>query len=158
MNDVESNVLCFDLRIISYSRCFLCSGLQGQLLGLLGNLSLLTYFASKKERDARVVQAAGVLETLVVLGQLAMAGAMPSAAFLVTASVVLVGLVLNILNYKNKLDPRLWRLWAEVVTIGGVTVLPQVRTFGSDCLPFWPVMIIKHSFFWDGQEKLALFH
>ncbi|CAM6100960.1 unnamed protein product [Calypogeia fissa] len=99
---------------------------MGQLTGLLGNLSLLSYFASKKERGAMVVQAVGVVSTLVVLSQLAIAGAMPTAAFTVTASAVGVGLVLNFLNYNNKVSPEIWRVWGEAVTIGGVTVLPQV--------------------------------
>lgn len=78
-----------------------------------------------------IVQAVCVITTLVVLSQLAIVGAMPGVAFTVTASVVLVGLVLNLLNYNNKLNPELWRVWGEAVTIGGVTVLPQVRPFGS---------------------------
>ena len=100
--------------------------LQGQLTGLLGNLSLLSYFAGKKERGAMVVQAVGVVSTLVVLSQLALAGAMPVPAFAVTASAVAVGLLLNFLSYNNMLAPALWSLWGDVVTVGGLTVLPQV--------------------------------
>jgi hypothetical protein len=105
--------------------------LQGYLTGLLGNLSLLSYFASKKERGAMVVQAIGVVTCLMVLSQLAVAGAMPSTAFTITASVSVVGLALNLLNYQGKLNHDIWRLWGETISIGGVTVLPQVRAFSS---------------------------
>lgn len=100
--------------------------LQGQLTGLLGNLSLLSYFAGKKERGATVVQAVGVVSTGVVLSQLALGGAMPVPIYMATASVVVVGLLLNWLSYFNKLSPVLWQLWGDAVTVGGLTVLPQV--------------------------------
>jgi hypothetical protein len=100
--------------------------LQGQLTGLLGNLSLLSYFAGKRERGATVVQAVGVVSTGIVLLQLALGGAMPVPVFLATASVVVVGLLLNWLSYFNKLNPSLWHLWGDAVTVGGLTVLPQV--------------------------------
>lgn len=108
--------------------------MQGQLTGLLGNLSLLSYFAGKKERGAMVVQAVGVVSTLVVLSQLALAGSMPSLAFAVTASTVVVGLLLNFLSYQNMLSPALWQLWGDAVTVGGVTVLPQVSSSFSSIM------------------------
>ena len=100
--------------------------LQGQLTSLLGNLCLLSYFAKKRETGAMVVQAVGVVSTWVVLLQLAMAGAMPSASFTATTTVVGLGLVLNLLNYKNLLSSQIWGIWEDVITIGSVSVLPQV--------------------------------
>ncbi|CAM6025399.1 unnamed protein product [Sphagnum balticum] len=99
---------------------------MGQLTSLLGNLALLSYFAGKKERGAMFVQAVGVISTLVVLSQLAIAQAMPLPAFLATASTVTVGLLLNYLSLKNKISARIWQLWGEVVTVGAAAVLPQV--------------------------------
>lgn len=99
---------------------------MGQLTGLLGNLSLLSYFASKRERGAMIVQSVGVVSTLIVLMQLAIAGAMPLPAFTATSTAVVLGFVLNLLNYQELLRPSIWHLWEEAVTIGGVTVLPQV--------------------------------
>lgn len=99
---------------------------MGQLTGLLGNLSLLSYFASKRERGAMIVQAVGVVSTLIVLMQLAIAGAMPLPAFAATATAVVLGFILNLLNYQELLRPSIWHLWEEAVTVGGVTVLPQV--------------------------------
>lgn len=99
---------------------------MGQLTGLLGNLSLLSYFAGKRERGAMIVQAVGVASTLIVLMQLAIAGAMPLPAFGATATAVVVGYILNLLNYQGLLRPSIWQVWEEAVTIGGVTVLPQV--------------------------------
>lgn len=100
--------------------------MQGMLTGLLGNLSLLSYFAGKRERGATVVQGVGVLSTGVVISQLALGGAMPYPIYLGTAAVVVVGLLFNWLNYFNKLNPTLWQLWLDSVTVGGLTVLPQV--------------------------------
>ncbi|KAG0585108.1 hypothetical protein M758_3G259400 [Ceratodon purpureus] len=99
---------------------------MGQLTGLLGNLSLLSYFATKKERGAMIVQAVGCVSTLIVLMQLAIAGAMPLPAFTATATAVVLGFILNLLNYQELLRPSIWQMWEEAVTIGGVTVLPQV--------------------------------
>ncbi|BBN17752.1 hypothetical protein MPTK1_7g16760 [Marchantia polymorpha subsp. ruderalis] len=118
---------------------------MGQLTGLLGNLSLLSYFASKRERGAMVVQAVGVVSTLIVLLQLAIAGAMPAVAFAVTGTAVVVGLILNFLNYVNKLSPSVWRLWGEVVSIGGVTVLPQVMW--STFEPYLPHSVLPGTMF-----------
>lgn len=99
---------------------------MGQLTALLGNLSLLSYFAKKREVGAMVVQAVGVVSTWVVLLQLTMAGAMPLLVFTITATAVGLGLLLNMLNYKNLLSPHIWEIWEDVITVGGVSVLPQV--------------------------------
>jgi hypothetical protein len=73
-----------------------------------------------------IVQAVGVITTHIVLLQLAIAGAMPLPAFTATSTWVVVGFILNLLNYQELLRPSIWRLWNEAVTIVGVTVLPQV--------------------------------
>lgn len=99
---------------------------MGQLTGLLGNLSLLSYFAKKRETGAMVVQAVGVVSTWVVLLQLAIAGAMPKAAFTATTTAVGLGLVLNFLNYKSLVNSHIWEIWEDVITVGGMSVLPQV--------------------------------
>lgn len=97
------------------------------LTGLLGNLSLLSYFAKKKETEAVLVQTLGVISTYVVIVQLAMAEAMPLPHFITTSVVVASGLVLNFLNYFNLLHPWMWQLWEDFITIGGLSVLPQVN-------------------------------
>lgn len=101
--------------------------LQGMLTGLLGNLSLLSYFVKKKEKEAAVVQTLGVISTYVVLAQLTVAGAMPMQYFVATSAVVTVGIILNALFYFGKLSTTLWRLWEDFITVGGLSVLPQVR-------------------------------
>ncbi|KAG0593866.1 hypothetical protein M758_UG026500 [Ceratodon purpureus] len=113
---------------------------MGQLTGLLGNLSLLSYFAGKRERGATVVQALGVLSTGVVITQLALGGAMPCPIYLGTAAVVVVGLLFNWLSYFQKLSPTLWQLWLDSVTVGGLTVLPQVMW--STFVPYIPPSIL----------------
>lgn len=96
------------------------------LTGLLGNLSLLSYFAKKRETEAVLIQTLGVISTYVVIAQLWMAGAMPSPQFVATSAVVATGLVLNFLNYFAWLNDRVWLLWEDFITVGGLSVLPQV--------------------------------
>ncbi|RWR87249.1 maltose excess protein 1, chloroplastic [Cinnamomum micranthum f. kanehirae] len=112
----------------------------GMLTGLLGNLSLLSYFAKKKETEAVLVQTLGVISTYVVIVQLAMAEAMPLPHFITTSVVVASGLVLNFLNYYNLLHPWMWQFWEDFITIGGLSVLPQVMW--STFVPFIPNSIL----------------
>ncbi|ONK73728.1 uncharacterized protein A4U43_C04F34640 [Asparagus officinalis] len=110
------------------------------LTGLLGNLSLLSYFAKKKETEAVVVQTLGVISTYVVIAQLAMAESMPLPHFAVTSAVVISGLFLNFLNYFGWLSEGVWRAWEDFITIGGLSVLPQVMW--STFVPFVPSSIL----------------
>ncbi|CAN8300319.1 unnamed protein product [Cochlearia groenlandica] len=112
----------------------------GMLTGLLGNLSLLSYFAKKREKEAAVVQTLGVISTFVVLAQLAMAEAMPMQCFVATSVVVTVGLILNCLYYFGKLSTTLWRLWEDIITVGGISVLPQIMW--STFVPLVPNSIL----------------
>ncbi|XP_020113200.1 maltose excess protein 1-like, chloroplastic [Ananas comosus] len=98
----------------------------GMLTGLLGNLTLLSYFAKKRESEAIVVQTLGVVSIFVVLAQLAAAGAMARPVFSAISAVVLLGLVLNFMNYFGRLDSGLWLLWEDFITVSGLSVLPQV--------------------------------
>ncbi|PON49482.1 hypothetical protein TorRG33x02_317090 [Trema orientale] len=110
------------------------------LTGVLGNLSLLSYFAKKREKEVIVVQTLGVLSQYVVFAQLAMADAMPLPFFLVTSLVVLTGLVVNFLNYFYLLHPTIWRFWEDFITIGGLSALPQVMW--STFVPYLPNSIL----------------
>ncbi|KAJ0231491.1 Maltose excess protein 1 [Hirschfeldia incana] len=112
----------------------------GMLTGLLGNLSLLSYFAKKREKEAAVVQTLGVISTYVVLAQLTMAGAMPVEYFGATSAVVTVGLVLNCLFYFGKLGTAVWGLWEDIITVGGLSVLPQIMW--STFVPLVPNSIL----------------
>ncbi|XP_020084351.1 maltose excess protein 1-like, chloroplastic isoform X1 [Ananas comosus] len=112
----------------------------GMLTGLLGNLSLLSYFAKKRETEAVLIQTLGVISTYVVIAQLWMAGAMPSPQFVATSAVVATGLVLNFLNYFAWLNDRVWLLWEDFITVGGLSVLPQVMW--STFVPFIPNSIL----------------
>ncbi|XP_078163399.1 maltose excess protein 1-like, chloroplastic isoform X1 [Carex rostrata] len=112
----------------------------GMLTGLLGNLSLLSYFAKKKETEAVLVQTLGVLSTYVVIAQLAIAESMPLPQFAATSAVVCIGLVLNFLNYFGWLNERVWLLWEDFTTVGGLSVLPQVMW--STFVPFIPNSIL----------------
>ncbi|MQM23698.1 hypothetical protein Taro_056764 [Colocasia esculenta] len=112
----------------------------GMLTGLLGNLSLLSYFAKKRETEAVLVQTLGVVSTYAVIVQLAMAESMPLPHFTVTSIVVGTGLVLNFLNYFGWLGEGAWRLWEDFITVGGLAVLPQVMW--STFVPFVPNSVL----------------
>ncbi|RDX89590.1 Maltose excess protein 1, chloroplastic, partial [Mucuna pruriens] len=112
----------------------------GMLTSLLGNLSLLSYFAKKREKEAMVVQTLGVVSTHVVLVQLALAETMPFPYFLATSLVVVSGLVLNFFNYFGLLNAGIWRFWEDFITIGGLSVLPQIMW--STFVPYIPNSIL----------------
>ncbi|XP_019464845.1 PREDICTED: maltose excess protein 1, chloroplastic-like [Lupinus angustifolius] len=112
----------------------------GMLTSLLGNLSLLSYFAKKKEKEAMVVQTLGVVSTYVVIVQLALAETMPLPYFLATSVVVVSGVVLNFLNYFGLLNAGIWRFWEDFITVGGLAVLPQIMW--STFVPYIPNSIL----------------
>ncbi|CAA6673857.1 unnamed protein product [Spirodela intermedia] len=116
----------------------------GMLTGLLGNLSLLSYFAKKRETEAVLVQTLGVLSTYAVISQLAVAESMPLPHFIVTSVVIGAGLVLNFLNYFGWLSEGVWRFWEDFITVGGLAVLPQVMW--STFVPFVPNSILPGLF------------
>ncbi|KAF2563798.1 hypothetical protein F2Q70_00014433 [Brassica cretica] len=93
---------------------------SGMLTGLLGNLSLLSYSAKKREKEAAVVQTLGVISTLQWL-ELCLCNIL-----LLLPPVVMVGLVLNCLFYFGKFGITVWRLWEDFITVGGLSVLPQI--------------------------------
>ncbi|XP_010063563.2 maltose excess protein 1-like, chloroplastic isoform X1 [Eucalyptus grandis] len=115
----------------------------GMLTGLLGNLSLLSYFIKKREKEAVVVQTLGVVSIYVVVFQLAIGRAMPLPIFLVTSLVVATGLLLNFSNYFHLLPPSLWSIWEDFITIGGLSVLPQVMW--ATFVPYVPHSILPGS-------------
>ncbi|KAL3504348.1 hypothetical protein ACH5RR_034189 [Cinchona calisaya] len=112
----------------------------GMLTGLLGNLSLLSYFIKKRETEVVIVQTLGVVSTYVVIAQLAIAGAMPLRHYIATSIVVFTGLILNFMNYYYLLNPGIWRLWEDFITILGLSVLSQVMW--STFLPYVPNTIL----------------
>ncbi|KAF5442600.1 hypothetical protein F2P56_035239 [Juglans regia] len=109
---------------------------EGMCTGLLGNLSLLSYFTKKRENEVIIVQTLGVLSQFVVFAQLALAEAMPLPYFVATSVVVAAGLVLNFMNYFDCLNAAIWRLWEDFITVGGLSVLPQIMW--STFVPYIP--------------------
>ncbi|PSS11870.1 Maltose excess protein [Actinidia chinensis var. chinensis] len=112
----------------------------GMFTGLLGNLSLLSYFAKKRETEVVVVQTLGVISIYVVIAQLAMAEAMPIPHFTVTSIVVASGLLLNFMNYFGFLGAGIWRFWEDFITVAGLAVLPQVMW--STFVPYIPHSVL----------------
>jgi hypothetical protein len=94
------------------------------LTGLLRNLLLLSYFM--KETGAVIIHILGVISTYTVIMQLAMAESMPAPQFVATSVIVVVGLLLNFLNYFGWIPGTLWLLWEDFIIVGGLVVLPQV--------------------------------
>uniref|UniRef100_A0A3Q7FFL2 Uncharacterized protein n=1 Tax=Solanum lycopersicum TaxID=4081 RepID=A0A3Q7FFL2_SOLLC len=111
--------------------------IQGMFTGLLGNLSLLSYFIKKRETEVVVVQTLGVVTIYVVISQLAMAGSMPLPHYAVTYVVIACGLVVNFMNYFHLLNPVIWRYWEDFITIAGLSALPQ-----STFIPYVPNTIL----------------
>ncbi|KAD0202474.1 hypothetical protein R6Q59_019627 [Mikania micrantha] len=112
----------------------------GMFTGLLGNLSLLSYFAKKEETEAILVQTLGVISTYVVITQLAMAGSMPVPQFTATSVVVACGLLINFLNYFKLLNQIIWNFWEDFITVAGLSALPQVMW--STFVPYVPNSIL----------------
>ncbi|XP_076955120.1 maltose excess protein 1-like, chloroplastic [Bidens hawaiensis] len=112
----------------------------GMFTGLLGNLSLLSYFAKKGETEAMIVQTLGVISTYAVITQLAMAGSMPVPHFTATSVVVASGLLINFLNYFKLLNQNIWNFWEDFITIAGLSALPQVMW--STFVPYVPNSIL----------------
>ncbi|KAI4295238.1 hypothetical protein L6164_035305 [Bauhinia variegata] len=107
---------------------------------LLGNLSLLSYFAKKRENEAIVVQTLGVVSTYVVIAQLTLAEALPLPYFLVISIVVASGLVLNFTNYFGLLNAGIWHFWEDFIFVGGLSALPQIMW--STFVPYIPATIL----------------
>ncbi|KAL9173062.1 hypothetical protein ABFS82_03G090000 [Erythranthe guttata] len=112
----------------------------GMLTGLLGNISLLSYFIKKRETEAVVVQMLGVISMYAVILQLVIADAMPLPHFIVTSIVIASGLVLNFMRYFQLLDGEIWHFWEEFITIGGLSALPQVMW--STFVPYIPHTVL----------------
>lgn len=90
------------------------------------------------------MQALGVVSTYVVIVQLALAEAMPPLQFAATSSVVASGLMINLLNYFGWLPHGVWTFWEDFITVGGLSVLPQVMW--STFVPFLPNSILPGIF------------
>lgn len=99
---------------------------MGYSTGILGNMLLLSWFASQKEKSAARVQAIGVVTSLMVVVQIALAGFMPAAAFWTVVPLIAAGLALNWLKFKDKIPAGLWSLWSRASSLLGLVVLPQV--------------------------------
>lgn len=98
----------------------------GYSTGILGNMLLLGWFASQKEKSAARVQAIGVATSAVVVVQIFLAGHMPLAAFAAVMPAIVGGLALNYAKIKDKAPAGLWNLWSKGSSLLGLVILPQV--------------------------------
>ncbi|KAL6522134.1 hypothetical protein OROMI_032011 [Orobanche minor] len=112
----------------------------GMLTGLLGNLSLVSYFIKKKETEAVIVQTSGVVSTYIVMLQLAMGEAMPRPQFIAISVVVASGLILDFMKYFNLLNSELWDFWEDFIAVVGLSTLPQVMW--STFVPYVPNTVL----------------
>lgn len=98
----------------------------GYSTGILGNMLLLGWFASQKEKSAARVQAIGVVTSAVVVGQIFLAGHMPLAAFAAVMPAIVAGLLINYAKIKDKAPAKLWSVWSKGSSLLGLVILPQV--------------------------------
>ncbi|EFN52811.1 hypothetical protein CHLNCDRAFT_138476 [Chlorella variabilis] len=101
------------------------------LTGLGGNTLLLSYFASKFEKNAVVVQALGIASSFAVLTQIRVAGFMPRAVYAGLAVVVGLQAILTGLKLSGRLEgskagQQLWGTWQKVLGLAGLAGVPQV--------------------------------
>ena len=99
---------------------------MGYSTGILGNMLLLSYFVSMKEKSAARVQAIGVITSALVVGQIFRAGFMAEEAFWAIVPAIVGGLALNFLNMLDKLPAKVWNVWSKVGGLLGFAALPQV--------------------------------
>lgn len=76
------------------------------------------------ENVIKVVHAVGMLSTLVVLVQLAGSRGLPLLVTFVTG-LAIVGRLIFVNRY-TFLRPELQQLWHEAISVGGVSLVPQV--------------------------------
>jgi hypothetical protein len=98
----------------------------GYSTGILGNMLLLGWFASQKEKSAARVQAIGVVTSAVVVGQIFLAGHMPLLAFATVMPAIVAGLLINYAKIKDKAPAALWNVWSKGSSLLGLVILPQV--------------------------------
>jgi lipid-A-disaccharide synthase-like uncharacterized protein len=101
------------------------------LTGLGGNSLLLSYFAAKRETNAVVVQALGILSAFAVLTQIRIAGLMPRLAYAAIATAVGLQAILTGLKLSGRLDGSkagqgLWAAWQQLLALAGLAGVPQV--------------------------------
>lgn len=117
---------------------------MGYSTGILGNMLLLSWFASQKETSAARVQAIGVMTSAVVVAQIFLAGFMPPLAFAAVMAAIGAGLLINWLKFKEKAPAPVWSFWSRASSLLGLVVLPQVlwATFAPAALfSYWPGII-----------------
>jgi len=91
-----------------------------------------------------VVQTVGVASIYCIHFQLAMARAMPSTPFIVTSVAVGLRLISNFPNYHELLNVHIRRLWEDYITVGRLSVLPQVILLNF--VPYLPRSIFTRGF------------
>ncbi|GMH39481.1 hypothetical protein BSKO_07379 [Bryopsis sp. KO-2023] len=105
---------------------------MGFVTSLLGNTLLLSYFVSKGERGAALIQAIGVASNIVMLAQICLAGYLQASVFWTTATFTAVSCFFNSAYVMGALNAMAWGLWENFLGIIGLGVLVQVlwSTFG----------------------------
>lgn len=103
----------------------------GYLTGLGGNSLLLSYFATKREANAVVVQALGIASSFAVLTQIRAAGHMPRLVYAALAALVGLQAILTGLKLSGRLEggkrrQQLWGAWQKLLGLAGLAGVPQV--------------------------------
>lgn len=103
------------------------------MTALLGNTILLSYFVTKGERGAALVQAIGVASNFVMMVQIFMAGFLHGPVFWSTAGFTAVSCFVNAAYVTGALKeqswrfgPWVWKFWETLLGILGLGVFVQV--------------------------------
>jgi hypothetical protein len=110
--------------------------LQGYLSGLLGNMLMCTHFAARGESSAVNVQLIGILNNMLVLSQVTLAGFMPPSVFAATTAMISLAVAINTGRLRGSISEAspvvgsipVWSLWQLFAGVCGLALIPQVMS------------------------------
>jgi len=110
---------------------------EGYFVSFMGNAMLMSYFVSREERGAVLVQALGVASNFAMLTQIYMAGFLPAKLYNLVVLSTVSCFAINIAKMCGQLEGKslrsVWSAWQALLGIAGLAVVPQVlwQTFTS---------------------------
>lgn len=97
---------------------------------------MCTHFAARGESSAVNVQLIGILNNMLVLSQVTMAGFMPPSVFAATAAMISMAVAINTGRLRGAVTPAspvlgsipVWSLWQLFAGVCGLALIPQVMS------------------------------
>lgn len=101
---------------------------------MLGNMLMCTHFSGRGERSAVNVQLMGILNNVLVLSLVALAGFMPAPVFAITLGLVMLTVGMCVGRLSGRFVAHTvpggglpaWAVWQLLVGLLGVSMMPQV--------------------------------